>query len=276
MQDSELFDATAAHSADSDRSSLEQRLDELAVLAKEATQLATKVRTGLNSLAENALSGRTGTASGQLKRVSDSIRELTDRVERLSAVERKASAVDIRDAGDKLAREVIELLDARGITVTRGPEPYWLAYPSWFTVAQGSKGQLEVVLNGDKLDSVRPSVVADAVAGAVNEKFNVKQFAAVLTKIRQVLRRAGVTTSSIGLDDIYEILSEDGSGKGPQRGGLTKGEFYYSVHRLAEEMDRASAPSLRFPPANRTDMVFFSKESESRKYLSVEFLDRGV
>lgn len=255
---------------------MEQRLDELAGIAKEATQLATKIRAGLNALAENALSGRTGTASGQLNRVSESIKELTEFVERLKVVESTASAIDSRDAGDKLAREVVELLNARGVTVTRGPEPYWLAYPTWFTVGRSSKGQLEVVLNGDKLDSVRPSVVADAVAAAVNEKFNVKQFAAALTKIRLVLRRAGGASNSIALDDIYEILSEDGSGKGSQRGGLSKGAFLFSVHRLAEAMDQLSEPSLRFPPANRTDMVFFSKEGESRKYLSVDFLDRSI
>lgn len=256
---------------------MEQRLDELAKLAKEATQLAVKIRTGLNSLAENALSGRIGNAAGQLDRTSDSITELADCVEQLRALEKAASAVDTRDAGEKIAREVIKLLEARGITVDRGPEPYWLAYPCWFTVERGPKGQPVVVLNGDKLDSVRPSVVADAVAAAVNDKkFNVKQFATMLTKVRLVLRRAGVSSNSIGLDDIFEILSEDGSGKGPQRGSLTKGEFYYSVHRLAEEMDRVAEPSLRFPPANRTDTVFFSKEGESRKYLSVEFSDRSV
>lgn len=254
---------------------MEKRLDDLAGIAKDATQVATKIRTGLNSLAENALSGRIGTAAGQLGRVSDSINALSEIIERLKVVEGAASGGEIRD-GEDLAREIVDLLTTRGIAVSKGPEPYWLAYPSWFTIAHSSKGRLEVVLNGDRLDSVRPSVVADAVVASVNEKFSAKQFTAVLTKIRQLLRRAGASSSSIGLDDIYEILSEDGSGKGHQRGGITKGEFYHSVHRLAEEMDRVAEPSFRFPPANRTDMVFFTEEGESRKYLLVEYLDRGL
>jgi hypothetical protein len=273
LEVSGLFDAPAADRSPSERTAetVEQRLDDFAERAKEATQLAGKVRASLNVIAKNAQDGRVFAAAGQLARLSDALMGLSAAVDRLNVSERSSGLRGPQGIEAGYARELQTELLKKGIEVRRGPDPYWLAYPAWFKVERNSKGLIEVILNGDKLDSVRPAVVAGLVADAVNEKFNVKQFCELLDKVWQLLRTAGSMSSSVSLDVIYDVLALEPGRRAAGRKDFTKAAFYYSVHRLAEELDLRTDSATRFPPANRTDMMFFTKGGEARKYLVVDF-----
>lgn len=254
---------------------VEARLDALAESAKAATQLAGKIRTTLNTLATNAQAGNVSTVPGQVVRLADALSGLSEAIERVRTAEELAGvrgeSVDIGAYAQELQRE----LTKKGVEITRGPEPYWLAYPAWIKIDRSPKGSIQVTLNGDKLDSVRPSVVAGSVADVVQGKFNAKQFAELLDDVRQVLRRAGATDSSLRLDDIYSVLAM-GPGARSSRKEFTRGEFYYSVHRLAEQFEGVSGPRMTFPRSDRSDVVFFDRSGESRRYLTVEFLNSGT
>lgn len=246
-------------------------MDELAELAKAATQSATKIRTALNTLAVNAQSGSVSSAAGQLARIKDAVSMLSATVEQLGIAEESVGMRGSQGAETEFAGELHAALKRKGVAVTRGPEPYWLAYPAWFKIERTPKGSIEVILNGDKVDSTRPSVVADAVAGAVREKFDAKQFAKLLISVRDLLRRAGGANASLNLDDIYDVLALQPGQRAARGKDFTKAAFYYSVHRLSEDFENTMNAPMRFPPADRAETVFFSKQGEGRKYLVVEF-----
>jgi hypothetical protein len=249
--------------------SVEKRLDDFAEAAKEATQLAGKLRLGLNRLSENARSGNVGTARGQLGKLSESLAALTANVEGLAE-----HVEGLRTGTPGVAAFVEELRAAlieKNIEVTKGPEPYWLAYPAWFTVEQDSKGLIAVTLNGERLDSARPTAVAAAIAAVVNEKFQWKPFAELLISVRQLLRRAGAAGASLRLDDVYEVFAMEPGRKSARSKELSRAAFYFAVHRLSEELARNPGPALRFPPSDRSEFIFFTKDRESRRYLTVEF-----
>jgi hypothetical protein len=67
----------------------------------------------------------------------------------------------------------------------------------------------------------------------------------------------------------------DGGVRTARKKGFTKADFYYSVHRLAEDLERSPNSSMEFPGANRSEFIFFTEEGESRKYLTVEFVGPG-
>ncbi|MDO3634454.1 hypothetical protein [Mycolicibacterium arseniciresistens] len=276
MDETGLFDAPSGGTPSATGGkTVEQRMDEFAELAKAASQSAMKIRTGLNTLAGNAQSGSVSAASAQLARTKEAVSTLAASVEQLILVEESVSLRGSHGEESKFAGELQAALEKKGVAVTKGPEPYWLAYPAWFKIERTSKGSLEVILNGDKLDTTRPSAVADAVAEAVKEKFDAKQFSKLLIAVRDLLRRAGGANRSLNLDDVYDVLALQPGQRAARRKDFTKAAFYYSVHRLAEELEQTMNAPLRFPPANRPDMVFFSKEAESRKYLVVEFPTAG-
>lgn len=267
-----MFDELADTSASNPSSgTTEQRMDDFAELAKEATQLAAKIRTSLNTIAQNARAGTVSSAPSQLSRVSEALAGLSSTVERLGDAEQSMGLRGPRETGAEYARELEAALATKGVAVAKGPDPYWLAYPAWYKVERSSKGAIEVILNGDKLDSVRPTVVADAVADVVNEKFNAKQFSELLGSVRQLLRRAGAGDPTLRLEDLYEVLALEPGKRASRRKDFSKGAFYYSVHRLAEELDRAPSSFLDFPSSDRSEVVFFTRQGESRRYLTVEF-----
>jgi hypothetical protein len=277
MTESGLFAAPAVpYPAHSRASTVEERLDSLADLAKEATQLAGRVRTNLESVTKSAVAGKVGSAQSQIQKLSEAVAELSAKAEALAGAEcslglrgEQASIVDFE-------RELESQLIKKGVTVTKGPDPYWLVYPAWFKVERNKKGSVEIILNGDRVDSLRPSEVAARVAEVVNEKFQPKKFADVLVAVRQLLRRAGAANSTLALDDVYEVLALDGGLSTARKKDFTKADFYYSVHRLAEELEQSSSPALGFPGANRSESMFFTKDGESRKYLTVEFAGAGI
>ncbi|MGE2731763.1 hypothetical protein ACQI4F_20000 [Mycolicibacterium vaccae] len=256
--------------------SVEQRIDEFSELAKAASQTAGRLRTSLNSIAENSRAGNLSAAPGQLARMREAVSALAATVDQLVTAEHAIGLRGSHESESAFLRELHRTLQAKGVAVIRGPEPYWLAYPAWFKIERNAKGSIEVVLNGDKLVSTRPSVVAEAVANAVNDKFDAKQFSKLLVTVRDLLRRAGGDSASLNLDDIYDVLAIEPGQRVNRRKDFTKAAFYYSVHRLAEQLERTTDAPLRFPPANRPDVVFFSKEGESRKYLVVEFTSAGT
>ena len=266
-----LFDAPSEppSATKADTSSLEQRLDGFADAAKAATQLAGKLRLSLNRLAENARLGSVAVAEGQVGRLSESVAELSALLAGVTEQARELAprTMSVSDYMGELEPELVR----RGVKATKGPEPYWLAYPAWFKIERDVKGSLEIILNGERLDSIRPTAVATAIAAAVSEKFQAKQFTELLISIRDLFRRAGASGATLRLDDVFEVLAT-GPGRRSARGGeFSKAAFYYSVHRLAEEMDRTPRPAFSFPPANRTDAIFFTKDGDSRKYLTVDF-----
>lgn len=277
MTESGLFAESAVSSAEDLRgSSVEQRLNDLADLAKESTQLAAKVRTALDSITKGALAGKVGNAQVQIQKVAEAIAELSAKGEGLMDAE---SSLGLRGEHASITayeRELESQLTSKGIAVTKGPHPYWLVYPAWFKVERNKKGSVEVILNGNKVDSLRPSEVAARVADVVNEKFQPKKFADLLVAVRQLLRRAGAANSTLALDDVYEVLALDGGLGAARKKDFTKADFYYSVHRLAEDLEQSSSPALVFPGANRSDSMFFTKHGEGRKYLTVEFLGSGA
>lgn len=269
MEPSGLFDTPSVDpAAVSGGTSVEQRLDGLLEAAKQAGQLAGKLRTALSQVEENAKTGGI-TAQGRIDRVSESVAELSSLVGRVVS-----QAADFQSGGPSASdymRELEPELVKRGVEVTKGPEPYWLVYPAWFQIGQDSKGSLEVTLNGDRLDFIRPSAVAAKIAEVVNDRFNAKQFREMLVSVRDVIRRAGAQGTTLGLDDVYEVLNMGSGRRSARSGDLSKAAFYYSVHRLAEGIGQTSGLSLRFPSANYKAAIFFTKEGESRKYLTVDF-----
>ncbi|MCK0173888.1 hypothetical protein [Mycolicibacterium sp. F2034L] len=272
MEETGLFDAPSDGSTSASGSkTVEQRMDELAELAKAATQSASKIRAALNTLAGNAQTGNVASAPGQLARIKEAVSTLSASVDQLALAEESVGMRGSHRADAEFAEELRDALEKKGVAVTRGPEPYWLAYPAWFKLERTPKGSIEVNLNGDKVDSTRPSVVADAVALAAKEKFDPKQFSKLLISVRDLLRRAGGANTSLNLDDVYDVLALQPGQRAARRKDFTKAAFYYSVHRLAEDLEGAINAPMRFPPANRPDMIYFSKEGEGRKYLVVEF-----
>lgn len=275
-EESVLFDTSGNGSrSPADGVPVEGRLDRFAELAKESTQLAGKLRTNLSALTESARSGGVGSAESQITRLAASVSALKTLVDRLAEDER---SLGLRGGGARvsdLAGEIQSALIKKGVNVGEGPKPYWLAYPAWFKVERTAKGVVEVVLNGERLDTVRPSVVADRVAEAVSEKFDAKQFADLLLSVRQLFRRAGASGGTLLLEDVYEVLALEPGRRAPRRKEFSKGSFYYSVHRWAEEFDHLPDAILDFPSANRSEHIFFNSRGEDRKYLTVNFADGG-
>jgi hypothetical protein len=276
-EESVLFDTSRNGSRSrADGQPVEGRLDGFAQRAKESTQLAGKLRTTLNSLAEGARLGGVANAESQITRLAACVDDLKARIDRLAEDER---SLGLRGGGARvsdLTDEIRSALTKKGVNVAEGPKPYWLAYPAWFKVEQTAKGVVEVVLNGDRLDTVRPSVVADRVAEAVTEKFDAKQFADLLLSVRQLFRRAGASGKAILLEDMYDVLALEPGRRVARRKEFSKGRFYYSVHRLAEEFDQLPQVIMDFPAANRSEYIFFNSRGEDRKYLTVDFSDGGL
>ena len=274
--ESGLFDAptaglanTTGERSDKTGGSIEKRLDELAEAAKEATGLAGKLRLGLNRITENARSGSVAGAGNQLVKLSESLAALAATVDGL--VER-VDGLRTDDAGVvAYIEELRAALFEKNVEVAKGPEPYWLAYPAWFMVERDSKGVIAVTLNGERLETTRPTAVAAAIAEVVVQKFQWKPFAELLTSVRQLLRRAGAEGNALRLDDIYEVFAMEPGRKSTRSKELSKAAFYFSVHRLSEELARNPGPALRFPPSDRSEFIFFTKDGESRRYLTVEF-----
>jgi hypothetical protein len=270
-----LFEQVPEGSAlDSDGPKIEHLFDEFADEVHEATQLAGKIRTSLNALAQGARVGSVSSAEAQIRRLSESIADLRERVAHLSQSEQ---SLGIRGDGLNLPRYVEELraeLGKKGVEAVKGPDPYWLVYPAWFTVARNSKGSVEVVVNGDRLDSVRPAEVAARIAEVVKEKFHAKRFADLLISVRDLLRRAGAANSVVALEDIYEVLALEAGGRTARKKDFSKASFYYSVHRLAEELERTPSLGMDFPVANRSPFIFFTREGDGRRYLTVDFAGR--
>lgn len=254
--------------------SFEERLNEFAELAKAATQLAGRLRTNLNTVSQNAQIGKVGNVASSIQKLSGGIAELSAHVDRLGEVERSLGLRGPSVNPADFVRELETELAKRGVSVTKGPDPYWLVYPAWFKVDRNAKGEVEVVLNGERVESLRPSEVASRIAEVVNEKFQAKKFADVLMSVRGLFRRAGANNPTLTLDDVYEVLAM-GAGTGARQKEMTKGAFYYSVHRLAEQYEQAPVAAMEFPPANRSEHMFFSKDAHMRKYLTVEFTGAG-
>jgi hypothetical protein len=274
VEESDLFGTPPSEPADTaDGSTIEERLDGFAAAAKEATQLAGKLRLSLTRLADNAQTGGVATVEGQVAKLVESVKELSGRVDRLADQSRSLRVVSAT-ASDYMG-ELRTELTKRGVTAVKGPEPYWLAHPAWFKLEEDGKGSVGIVLNGERLDSIRPTVVASKIADAVNEKFQVKHFADLLISVRDLLRRAGANNDTLRLDDIYEVLAMEPGRRGSRGREFSRESFYYSVHRVAEEMERTPRPTMSFPAANRSDMIFFTRDGESRKYLTIDFAMRG-
>lgn len=271
MGDSGLFDEPGGGQlTTSGGTPIEPRLDSLADAAKQATQLAGKIRLGLTKVAEGAQTGDVANVQGQLGRLAESVNELSALINGISQYSSgfQFGAVQMKEYFEEVQSE----LSKRGVTVTKGAEPYWLVYPAWFKIESGSKGSLEVVLNGERIDSIRPTVVASTIADAVNGKFNAKQFKDLLFSVRDVIRRAGAPANSLALDDVYEVLNMGSGRRSARTAGFSKAAFYYAVHRLAESADSTPGPPLSFPSADYDAPIFFSRDGEGRKYMTVQFV----
>jgi hypothetical protein len=274
-EESDLFDVSGNGSRSQEDVPIEGRLDGFAELAKEATQLAGKLRTNLNSLTESARLGGLAGVQSQITRLGTGVADLKAFVDRVADEEQ---SLGLRGTGARvsdLADEIQSALIKKGVNVVKGPRPYWLAYPAWFKVQRATKGHVEVVLNGDRLETVRPSLVADRVAEAVSEKFDAKQFADLLLTVRQLFRRAGASGGTLLLEDVYDVLALEPGRRAARRKEFSNGSFYYSVHRLAEEFDQLPDAVMDFPAANRSEHIFFNRRGEDRKYLTVDFMDGG-
>lgn len=268
--DSGLFDEPASRPpAPGDQKPVGVRLDGLAEVAKQAAQLAGKLRLGLNQVTETAQTGNVAGVPGKIERLVEGVAELSSLITVISehAGGLRASAVSVTD----FIGDVQSELAKRGVKVAKGPEPYWLAYPAWFQVEADSKGALAVIVNGERIDSIRPAAVAAKIADVINEKFNAKQFKELLVSVRDLIRRAGAPANALSLDDIYEILTMGSGRRSARSDGLSKADFYYSVHRLAESSASTPGPPLIFPPADYNAAIFFTREGEGRKYMTVQF-----
>ncbi|MGO9733516.1 hypothetical protein [Mycobacterium sp.] len=276
-EEAALFDASLGGSAKRvDGLPVECRLERFADLAKESTQLAGKIRTNLSCLADSARLGGVANAHSQVDRLTTGVAELKALVDRLAIDEQSLGLRGVEARLPDYADELHSALVERGVTVVKGPDPYWLAYPAWFKVERSAKGNVEVVLNGDRLDTLRPSLVADRVAEAIEEKFDAKQFTGLLVSVRQLFRRAGAAAATLPLEDVYEVLALEPGGRVSRRKDFSKATFYYSVHRLAEELDQMPDANLTFPAANRSNYMFFNRRGEGRRYLTVNFAGGAI
>lgn len=271
MENAGLFETPSGRPpAYADGMPLEQQFDALADAAREAGQAVAKLRLALNQIGENAKEGSIASARSRIERLPSLEQELSALCRGI--VERSSGLLSPDMSPSDYMKELEPQLAKRGVKVSQGSDPhYWLAYPCWFRVERDKKGSLEVVLNGEPLDSVRPSAVASKIEEAVNQRFNVKQFKETLVSVRDLMRRAGANGAVMALDDVFEVLTMGQGRRSPRGGELSKAAFYYSVHRLAEASDADPSLGLSFPPANRTDAIFFTKDGESRKYITVEF-----
>ena len=109
----------------------------------------------------------------------------------------------------------------------------------------------------------------------MTEKFDAKQFADLLLSVRQLLRRAGASGKTVLLEDVYDVLALEPGRRVTRRKEFSKGGFYYSVHRLAEEFDQLPQAIMDFPSANKSEYIFFGSRGQDRKYLTVDFTDGG-
>jgi hypothetical protein len=270
-----LFDSGEVAGRTSSRGgSVEQRLDKFAEAAKSSTQLASKIRTALNSLSESAKHGNLSSAHSQILRVSESVTELASA---LAKLEQQEESIGLRGEEASVGAYVEELTAAlakRKVEVRRGQEPYWLAYPGWFKVELNNKRGIDLVVNGDKVDALRPSIAAEIIHARVTEQFQPKQFDTQLREVRQLLRRVGAPAETVALEDIYELLAMEPQKRTARRKDFSRAAFYYSVHRLSESLDGGGPQSgMYFPPSNRSDVLFFTRDGDSRKYLTIEFTD---
>ncbi|WP_431235133.1 hypothetical protein ACQ856_11810 [Mycolicibacterium psychrotolerans] len=252
-------------------SSVEQRMDVLTDAARSSAHLAGNIRTMLNALGEGASRGSLSSASSQIKRAAESVSELSAALVQLRVL---AETIGVDGAGasvDRYTEELVAALAKRGIAVDARQAPYCLVYPAWFKVGPNKKGFIDVIVNGDPLDTLRPSIVADIIHSTVSEPFEPTQFADLLQQVRKLLQKTGAPGQSINLDVVYDLLAlQPSAKKGPRRRAFTKAEFLYSVHRLAEA-DGPASSQLYFPPANRPDNLFFTRDGDNRRYLMVEF-----
>ncbi len=275
-EESVLFDTVDGEAKPhTDGVPIEALLDRFADLAKESTQLATKLRTSISTLADSARLGAVSTAQSRITGASGSLADLKILLDRLAADEATLGLRGERPRISDLTDEISSELAKRGVNVAEGPRPYLLAYPAWFKIQRGTKGVVEIVVNGDRLDTVRPSAVADRIAEIVNEKFEPTKFADLLISVRELLRRAGVAGKTVALENVYDVLTIE-PGRRVARKDFSRGSFYYSVHRLAERFDALPQAPMDFPPANRPDNIFFSRSGVDRKYLTVEFSEGGT
>jgi hypothetical protein len=275
-EDTGLFDTSGYGPRESgDDQPVEARLDGFAQLAKESTQLVGKLRTNLNSLAEGARLGSVANAQAQITRLAATADDLKNSIDRLAKGEESLGLRSGHARASDLADEIRSALTMRGVEVVKGPKPYLLAYPAWFKVQSNAKNVVEVVLNGDRLDTVRPSAVADRIAETVTEKFDAKQFADLLLSVRQLFRKAGASGKTVLLEDIYDVLALEPGRRVARRKEFSKGGFYYSVHRLAEEFDRQPPAIMDFPSSDRSEYIFFGSRGHDRRYRTVDFADGG-
>jgi len=261
--------ASSPEEGPSSPASVEEACDLLKQLSKSAAQTAGQLQRALGSLGESADSGRVGSIYTQTRKIHELaletnriISELADY--RIFTEDRRAKTVE---------REICQALDDRGVEAVRGQPPYFLVYPGWFKVDESDRVGAIITLNGTRLDIVRPTQVADAIIAQCNDKFDATRFADVLTGAWKILRESGANRMAIPLESIYDMLALHPPVRGPGPKSYTKGDFYFSVHRLAEQRDpeNSKGRSLSFPNSNRGEFLFFSRDKSSRKYLSVEF-----
>lgn len=243
-------------------------LEALGDAAKVATSLAVKLRTTLSALADNVKSGKVSSAPSLLQRASEYADELTFSVSALTAEFELLGTNGTRVEPAAYVDELNSALARRGLEVKQGPEPYWLVYPAWFQVRRNDKDVLEVIVNGSKLDTVHPEHVADQIQACVADKFDAKKFADGLHQTRILLRRMGAVASSMALDDLYEVYQGRRNGTSKE---FAKSDFYYAVHRLAEALEQTPGASLSFPLSSRSEILFFTRHGEGRKYLMADF-----
>lgn len=253
---------------------VESRIEHLLGMAKSSAQIAAKVRADLDSVADNAKEGRLAAIENLVERVSQGVQQILESLPTLDSERRSLISTD-----DKVIRayrsELVSALKQRGLTPAEGPYPYWLVYPAWFKVEQNSQGAIAVVLNGDVVDTVRPSRVADLIAQRVKDDFRAKDFAGLIRRVRDIIRHAGSPVGSMMLDDVFELMILQHGRKGVRKGDLTRADFYYMVHRLAELEVGESAQGMSFPPADRPGLQFFTRDGQPRKYLAVVFGEGG-
>jgi hypothetical protein len=262
---SELFGSAEP---ESEQVSLGHQLDKFAESSKSCMALATKARSALNTLTEDARLGKTSSTRNQVGRASRLVNELAIALAELADEEQTLRVSGSRSGIANYVSEVCAALASRGVEAVRGPEPYWLVYPASFKIEPSSNGGVEVVLNGRRLDTVRPTLVADEIKASVDDKFDAKKFREALEKIRLLLRRLGATTRSALLDDVYELYKANGG----RRAEFTKSDFYYAVHRLAETVEDRSDAQIYFPPSDRSEnFLFFTRHGDGRRYLTIEF-----
>jgi len=249
---------------------VEARIDKLLELAKSSAQVAAKIRADLDAVVEHAKEGRIAPIGNLMGRVSQGSEQLSQSLTALAG-ERRCLTVGDDRAIRAYCNELVSALETRGVVVTEGTYPYWLVYPAWFKVEQDAKGEIAVYLNGDLVETIRPSRVAELIAQKVNEDFRAKDFAGLIRRIRDIMRHTGSSVDTMMLDDIFQLITLQPPRRGSRKGDLTNADFYYMVHRLAEQKDLESSIGMSFPPADRPGLQFFSNDGQPRKYLAVIF-----